>query len=320
MRRSRWLAIAAGVTALALTGCGGGGSSATAPAVPVHSQTATATTTTPKPKPKPPPPAFPQLLAAATGHGPTGFVPAVSWRGSTAAWVARTSSGLALMSFDQRRVELRLHAGTDDPGGGGWREGPSIGGVERARLVAAFNGGFRLSTGSGGYESYGHVSTPLQSGLGSIVTYSDGTTDIGTWHHEVPAPGHTAVSVRQNLSPMIDNGKPASNLDCLECWGATLGGVADPARAALGVTADRRLIWAAGENVTVSGLANALLGARVVRAVELDINPEWVAGYLYGHRGGHGPLAPVPVLSSQQGIPGQFLEPWSRDFFTIVAR
>jgi hypothetical protein len=57
-----------------------------------------------------------------------------------------------------------------------------------------------------------------------------------------------------------------------------------------------------------------------VRAAELDINPEWVAGYFYGHRGGHGPLAPVPAMASQQGIPGQFLVPWSRDFFTIVAR
>jgi hypothetical protein len=58
----------------------------------------------------------------------------------------------------------------------------------------------------------------------------------------------------------------------------------------------------------------------VVRAAELDINPERVAGYLYGHRGGHGPLAPVPALASQRRIPGQFLAPWSRDFFTIVAR
>jgi hypothetical protein len=265
-------------------------------------------------------PAFPELLPAATKGGASQFVPAVNWRGSTAAWIARTGSGLTLMSFEQRQVQLRLHAGSADPGGSGWRYGPAIAGPERGLLVAAFNGGFKLSTGAGGYESYGHVAAPLRSEVGSIVTYSDGTTDIGTWHHEVPAPGHTVVSVRQNLSPLIDNGKPASNVDCVQCWGATLRGVDDPARAALGITAHGRLIWAAGEHVTVSDLANALLEARVVRAVELDINPEWVAGYLYGHRGGHGALAPVPLLSDQQGIPGQFLEPWSRDFFAIIAR
>jgi hypothetical protein len=58
----------------------------------------------------------------------------------------------------------------------------------------------------------------------------------------------------------------------------------------------------------------------VVRAVELDINPEWVAAYLYGHRGGVAPLAPVPIVPGQPGVPGQFLSPYSRDFFTIVAR
>jgi hypothetical protein len=260
------------------------------------------------------------LLPAATATGPTSFVPAVSWQGATAAWVARTASGLTLLSFDQRLVELRLHAGTTDPGGAGWRFGPALAGSEVQRLIAAFNGAFKLSTGAGGYQSYGRVAAPIRPGIGSIVTYSDGYTDIGTWGREVPSAGHAVVSVRQNLPPLIDHGVPASTLDCRDCWGATLGGVDNPARAALGVTTDGRLIWAAGERVTASQLAGALLGAHVVRAVELDINPEWVAGYLYGHRGGSGPLAPVPAVAGQQGIPGSFLESWSRDFFTVVAR
>jgi len=93
-----------------------------------------------------------------------------------------------------------------------------------------------------------------------------------------------------------------------------------PARSALGITADGRLVWVGGEHLTVAALTDALLAARVVRAVELDINPEWVAGYLYGHRSGRGPLAPVPVVAGQPGVPGQFLTPYSRDFFTVVAR
>jgi hypothetical protein len=96
--------------------------------------------------------------------------------------------------------------------------------------------------------------------------------------------------------------------------------VSDPARSALGITADGRLVWAGGDHLTVAALADALLGAQAVRAVELDINPEWVAGYLYGHRGGVGPLAPVAVAPGQSGVPGSFLMPYSRDFFTVVAR
>lgn len=265
-------------------------------------------------------PSYPQLLPSALATRPTTFTPVVRWRARTAAWIARSSSGVTMMAFDQRLLELHLHSGTVDAGTLGWRYGPSIAGTEQRRIAAAFNGGFKLDTNSGGFQSFGRVGAPLRPGLASVVTYANGTTDIGSWQKEVPARGQTVVSVRQNLTPLIDHGAAASTLGCVSCWGATLGGVTDPARSALGIAADGRLVWAAGEHLTVSGLVNALLDAHVVRAVELDINPEWVAGYLYGHRGGHGPLAPVPALADQHGIPGQYLAPWSRDFFTVVAR
>lgn len=244
----------------------------------------------------------------------------MSWDGQTAAWIDRVSSGVAVMAFDQHLLDLHLHSGTIDAGTAGWRYGPLISGIERSRVVAAFNGGFRLSTGAGGFESYGHFAAPLQGGLASIVTYADGSTDIGSWHHEVPAADKHVVSVRQNLTLLIDHGVPSPNSGCDSCWGATLGGVADPARSALGVTAGGRLIWVEGENLTVGQLVGVLEQAHVVRAAELDINPEWVAGYLYGHRGGKGSPAPEPATAAQNGIPGQFLTPWSRDFFTIAAR
>jgi hypothetical protein len=239
-------------------------------------------------------------------------------RGQAAVWIDRHTN-TALLAFDQHLVGLRLHSGTVDAGSTGWRFGPEIAGTERRQLVAAFNGGFKLDVGAGGFQSYGRVGSPLTDGLGSIVTYSDGYTDIGSWHRGVPTPGRLVVSVRQNLHLLINDGQPAASLACLLCWGATLHGVTAPARSALGITADGHLFWAGGENLTVRDLADALLAARVVRAVELDINPEWVAAYLYGHRGGKGPLAPLPIVAGQPGVPGQFLAPCSRDFFTIVA-
>ena len=316
--------------ALALAGCGGGSSShtaATAASTSTASSTTTASSTAtasgtasaPAPKPPPPPPLYPHLLSAALGSAGAGLTPVVMWRGQPAVWLARQGSGIAVLAFDQRLLALHLHSGTTDAGTG-YRYGPAVVGLERKRIVAAFNGGFRLNVGAGGFESFGRVGAPLRDGLGSVVTYTDGSTDIGSWHHEVPAPGKTVASVRQNLSLLIDHGAAASTLDCRICWGATLRGVVDPARAALGITADGRLLWAGGEHLTVPQLADALLAAHVMRAVELDINPEWVAGYFYGHRGGHGPLAPVPVMPGQQGIPGEFLAPWSRDFFTIVGK
>jgi hypothetical protein len=315
------------VAALALAGCGVRGTSASSNVSTSSPRAAAApksSTAAARPPAAPPPeaiyPSYPRLLGSAQSTQPTGFVPAVLVHGRAAAWVARSQSGIAALSLDQSLITLRLHSGTVDAGGSGWPWGPAVGAGERQSLVAAFNGGFKLSTGAGGFMSYGRVAAPLRAGLGSIVTYADGYTDIGSWHQELPVPGRPVASVRQNLSLLIDHGAAASNLGCLSCWGATLGGISAPARSALGVTADGRLIWVGGENLTVAALTTALLGTRVVRAVELDINPEWVAAYLYGHRGGRGPLAPVSVVPRQSGVAGQFLEPYSRDFFTVQAR
>ncbi len=317
---SRRLA-AAGLSAAAITlpaACGGSSATTSSTASRVGSSTGTLSSS-PKPRHVAAKPGYPRLLTTATSQSPTNFVPAVLWRGRNAAWVARRAD-IGVLSLDQHLVALHLHSGTIDAGTGGWRWGPSISGSERRWVVAAFNGGFKFSTGAGGFESGGRVGSPLQSGLGSIVTYSDGYTDIGAWRQGVPDAGRRVVSVRQNLHLLIDNGRPAANLGCQLCWGATLGGVSDPARSALGITGDGHLIWVGGEHLTVPTLAGALLGARVVRAVELDINPEWVAGYLYGHRGGRGPLAPVQITPGQPGVPGQFLAPYQRDFFVLTAR
>lgn len=309
------------VSALAVAGCGSGGSSVSGSGHASSSASASrGSTTTPAVAPrKPTPPPYPRLLGAAASTASTNFAPATSWRGHAVVYVARRAD-VSLLSFDQRTVTLHLHSGTVDAGTSGWRYGPEIVGFERRRLVSAFNGGFKLVTNSGGFYSNGRTGAPLSAGLGSIVTYSDGTTDIGAWRQGVPAAGRHVVSVRENLHLLIDGGHAAANVGCSPCWGAALGGTATPARSALGITADGRLIWAGGEKLTVARLADALLSARVVRAVELDINPEWVAGYLYGHRGGRGPVAPVRVVAGQPGVAGQFLAPYSRDFFSVVAR
>ena len=264
-------------------------------------------------------PAPPSVVASSLGNAPASFAPVVRWRDQTAAWTARTAEGIALLRLDQRLVRLHLHSGTLDAGAG-FPFGPAVDARETGRLVAAFNGGFRLNAGVGGFTAGGHVAVALRGGLGSVVTYTSGRTDIGSWHTEVPAAGQPIASVRQNLRLLIDHGHVAQTVGCLACWGATLGRVSDPARSALGITGDGQLVWAGGEHATVVQLARALVSAQVLRAVELDINPEWVAGYVYGHHGRHGPLTPLQLVPGQHGVAGFFLAPYSRDFFTVVAR
>ena len=102
------------------------------------------------------------------------------------------------------------------------------------------------------------------------------------------------------------------------CWGPTIGNQAAVARSGLGIRADGQLVWAAGEGLTVSELADGMIAAGVQRAVQLDINLDWVAGYLYVHHPA-APLTPVPVVPGQYGIYGHLLVPYSRDFFTVLS-
>jgi hypothetical protein len=246
------------------------------------------------------------------------WTPVASIGGQPAAWIA-LRSGVTLLRFDQRLAHLALHAGSGEPGGQGWTYGDQIGASEIHRVLAAFNGGFKLDYGPVGFTEDGRVAVALTVGLGSIVTYQNSTTDIGAWQEGVPASGLKIASVLQNLHLLVDRGVAAPTIEnCIEgCWGATLGGGADVARSALGITGEGQLVWAAGESLSPAMIAQALIEVGVVRAVELDINPEWTAGYLYTHHAG-GPSA-VPVVPGQRGIPGQLLTPYSRDFFTILA-
>jgi len=257
------------------------------------------------------------LVTGFSQPGPV-WKPVASIGGQPAAWIA-LRSGVTLLRFDQRLVHLALHAGSGEPEGRGWTYGDRIGTSEIHRILAAFNGGFKFNYGSVGFVADGRAAVRLTAGLGSIVTYSNGTTDIGAWQEGVPAAGLKVASVLQNLHLLVEHGVAAPTVhDCIEgCWGGTLGGGPYVARSALGITSEGQLVWAAGESLSPSMIAQALVGAGVVRAVELDINPEWVAGYLYVHHGA-GPTG-VPVVPGQPGVSGRFLTPYSRDFFTILA-
>ncbi len=225
-----------------------------------------------------------------------------------------------MLRFDQRVARLVLHAGSVDPGGGPWSHGPAIVGSERRRLIAAFNSGFRLDTGAGGWRAGTRTVVSLAPGRASIVTYRDGWTDIGAWKNGVPA-RQPVASVRQNLYLLVDHGVAASDVSsCIEtCWGATVGGVLSVARSALGIDARGRLIYGAADSATPATLAQGLIDGGVRRAAELDINPDWVAAYLYRHHRHRQPRS-VPAIPGQYGVYGQFLLPDSRDFFAVVAR
>jgi hypothetical protein len=228
----------------------------------------------------------------------------------------RTADGaLVTVALFLGPVRYVLHDGSADPGpAAGLRAGPAVGGAERRRLLAAFNGGFKLAAGAGGYMQEGHVLSPLRPGLASLVIDRSGQARIGVWGSGLPVPGEAVYSVRQNLPPLVLNGRPTAASADWGLWGATIGG-AYVARSAVGQDAAGHLIYAASMSAVPADLASVLAshGARV--AMELDINPEWVQ-LDAAHRPG-GPLtADVP---GQYRPADQYLVGWTRDFFTVLA-
>ena len=77
------------------------------------------------------------------------------------------------------------------------------------------------------------------------------------------------------------------------------------------------LVYAAADGQTASSLAGLMVQLGAVRAIELDINPEWPSFISYGRRGGRDPVKLVP---NPQQSAYRYLTPDNRDFFAVYTR
>ena len=240
-------------------------------------------------------------------------------------------AGIAWM--DTRLLAARLYSGSKSPGGGPYRYTAPIQPVQAARLVAAFNGGFKMNEAGGGYYTQGRTIDPLRRGSASLVIYADGSVDLGAWGSDVRMTPNV-VSVRQNLVPLVASGRPtpqAASQDW-QAWGSTCGaascaasvpGIEHQWRSGLGITADGALVYAAGSALDPLQLAQLLVRAGVVRGMQLDINPNWPDFVSYNPPAGAlaAPSNGRKLLSSTAQGPSTFFEAWwARDFITMSAR
>ena len=130
-------------------------------------------------------------------------------------------------------------------------------------------------------------------------------------------------AVLQNLVPIVDNGQtaPDATYNDTHLWGATLGANTVVARSGIGVTATGALVYVAGPALTARSLAESLQRAGAVRAMALDINPEWVTFNFYSHPNPADPtvIIPAKLYPQMQRPADRYLGPTreSRDFFTV---
>lgn len=233
-----------------------------------------------------------------------------------------TSVVAAVAWMDTKLLHATLVPGTQVPPGSPWQRGwgAEVPRALRSRLVATFNSGFLLQDSHGGYYLNGTTYAPLVPGQASVVVYRNGKIAVGRWGSDVTMSPDVAA-VRQNLSLIVAHGRPVPGLatSSFAAWGATLGNSAYVWRSGLGVTADGALVYAAGPDLTVQSLADVLARAGAVRAMELDINTDWVTYNWYRPA----PRSPS-LVSAHKLLPSmyrpsdRYLVPDERDFFAML--
>ena len=295
---------------------------ASTPDPPTSIKTTTTTTTAP---PYVPPPATPTVTPAQAGEGtwtatdtwdpgPPSVMtttfrpdPANPTIVAYAAWMRSSSTQLAL--YPGYKGPGTIPAGMDR----GPQMIPTSG---RPSLLAAFNSGFYTADSAAGFYAHGNLYDPMIDGLATVVSRTDGTVDIVSWTGGT-TPDASIVTARQNLPLLVDAGAPTVAAQTASTWGITLHGVPQVWRTGLGIDGHGNLIYAAAPLQTAASLAQLLVQLGSVRAMQLDINPEWPIYITYG-----GPAAASPTLfvPNPNQIASRFLYSSTKDFFTIYQK
>jgi len=236
-----------------------------------------------------------------------------------------TSLVVGIAWMDTRLLRATLYSGSTIPGGGPYRDTAPVSRGSAKSLVAAFNAGFLMKDAEGGYYADGKTIIPLRRGAASFVVYRNGTSTVADWGRDATMTPEVA-SVRQNLDLLVDHGKPVPGLNPndISQWGFTLGNAVYVWRSGLGITASGALVYVGGPGLNITTLADILARAGAVRAMELDINTDWVNFASYDPHAASGPATPAngtDLLPGMFGAPNRYFESWwSRDFITMSAR
>jgi hypothetical protein len=318
MGRSRTRILRAGCAAAAalvcagVYGCGatdavsGHSASAVDPQAGIKKAAPAAPTTPPGPPPPPQPHAANLPWKVLVGEGSNTVVDGASISAGDCAdgavtWISR------------QHARFELHPGGEEPGGSGWAEPDYVPADQRTGLAATFNGGFRMGDSGGAFYLDGRQAGSLTTGAASEFFSTDGGLSVGSYGRDGVVGGQT-IGVRQNLGLLVDAGAPTEQTDSLWNWGASWGGATCVRRSGVGVDAAGNTVYATGSALSPRGLAELLVAAGAVRAMQLDINPLWPSFMYYDGVG-----TPHMFGDSEQS-PDRYLTPTARDFVAVYVK
>jgi hypothetical protein len=230
-----------------------------------------------------------------------------------------TSVYASLMWIDPTKATAMFVPGFEEPAGGPNPMGGQLPKRYHPDVLASTNGGFRLGDSLGGYYYRGTTVKPLVNGKASAVFYRDGSMRIGKWRRDFTMTDDI-VAVRQNLDLIVDNGvsKVSSASDNV-VWGATTDKESMTWRAAIGQRADGSIVYVVGPYMSAKGLGDTLVRAGVERAMVVDMNKYWAAGFYYRHDRNGNPQC-RKLHPDIPDVCDRFLKPFKRDVFHFLAR
>ncbi len=228
---------------------------------------------------------------------------------------------VGIVAFDLTAVQLHYMLGTQEPMLGGAGEIP-FGDRLPDKLLATFNGGFMSTHGRFGAMADGLVALDARSELATIVIDQTGEIYIGAWNRDI-FPSDQWVAYRQNARLIITNS--AINPDVynneIADWGGTIDNEIVTWRSALGLNADRDILYyAVGSGLTMPALADTFLALDAANAMLLDINSYWVH-FAAIRSDEDGSLTAEALFPDTMNLHiDRYLKESERDFFYVTRR
>ena len=220
----------------------------------------------------------------------------------------------SLAIIDATKLTAALFNGPLIPGAGPWNNGDAVMPAARPSLVVAFNGGFEFKHMAGGYYTEGREVKPLKDLQATLGVRNDGRLVLGVYGRDMTNDGSWR-SLRQNLPPVMVDGKITVGQFPGTYWGDNLHHVLVSDRSAVCTMADGRLMYALVGPVDINQLAAALVKLGCRTAIELDMNGSWphfetYSGFGTAQRGG-------VLLDGRMKHPGLYLKSSTKDFIAL---
>ncbi len=236
--------------------------------------------------------------------------------------IKRPYSEVVIVAMDMRQLQLGMQAGFEDPkpltgppGDGRLPRDPAT----QSRVVATFNGAFKTEHGKYGMMVDHRVLLPPIKGAATVVVTNAGNTGLGSWPQTENIPSNL-VSFRQNLDPLVEDGKV--NPTGRYIWGWQLAGTSVMTqRTALCVTPSGYLYYAWAKAIDGPTLGKALQQAGCSYGIHLDMNPAHSGFVFTDLRAHHERDYKLKKLDPGMVIPATKFVRWSpKDFFYMMVR